>query len=107
MHAFPYPTTHIRFVATTNYKSRILGAILSRFRVVDLTPPTHQDWVPRAKAILEAEGMSPSTEDVALMLQSFEGSARDLVDLLEETVIGWRSAQSPMPIIPHSSGRAL
>jgi hypothetical protein len=51
--------------------------------------------------------MSPSTEDVALMLQSFEGSARDLIDLLEETVIGWRTAQSPTPIIPHSSGRAL
>jgi replication-associated recombination protein RarA len=44
------------FIATTNQKSRILGAILSRFRVVDLTPPTQQDWVPRTKAILEAEG---------------------------------------------------
>ena len=99
--------SYIRFVATTNHKSRILGAILSRFRVVDLNPPTLQDWVPRAKAILEAEGMSPSTQDVALMLQSFEGSGRDLIDLLEETVMSWRSAQSPAPIIPHSSGRAL
>ena len=48
-----------------------------------------------------------TAEDVALMLQSFEGSARDLIDLLEEIVIGWRTAQSPTPIIPHSSGRAL
>ena len=99
--------SYIRFIATTNHKSRILGAILSRFRVVDLTPPTNQDWVPRAKAILEDEGMSPSTQDVALMLQSFKGSARDLIDLLEETVIGWRTAQSPAPITSHSSGRAL
>lgn len=99
--------SYIRFIATTNHKSRILGAILSRFRVVDLTPPTNQDWVPRAKAILEDEGMSPSTQDVALMLQSFKGSARDLIDLLEETVIGWRIAQSPAPITSHSSGRAL
>ena len=99
--------SYIRFIATTNHKSRILGAILSRFRVVDLTPPTNQDWVPRAKAILEDEGMSPSTQDVALMLQSFKGSARDLIDLLEETVIGWRPAQSPAPITSHSSGRAL
>jgi DNA polymerase III delta prime subunit len=99
--------SYIRFIATTNHKSRILGAILSRFRIIDLTPPTNQDWVPRAKAILEAEGMSPSSQDVAFMLQSFEGSARDLVDLLEETVIGWRTAQSPTPIISHSSGRAL
>ena len=99
--------SYIRFIATTNHKSRILGAILSRFRVVDLTPPTNQDWVPRAKAILEDEGMSPSTQDVALMLQSFEGSARDLIYLLEETVIGWRTSQSPAPIRSHSSGRAL
>ena len=99
--------SYIRFIATTNHKSRILGAILSRFRVVDLTPPTNQDWVPRAKAILEDEGMLPSTQDVALMLQSFKGSARDLIDLLEETVIGWRTAQSPAPITSHSSGRAL
>ena len=99
--------SYIRFIVTTNHKSRILGAILSRFRVVDLTPPTNQDWVPRAKAILEDEGLSPSTQDVALMLQSFEGSARDLIDLLEETVIGWRTAQSPAPITSHSSGRAL
>ena len=99
--------SYIRFIATTNHKSRILGAILSRFRVVDLTPPTNQDWVPRAKAILEDEGMSPSTQDVALMLQSFKGSARDLIDLLEETVIGWRTAKSPAPITSHSSGRAL
>jgi DNA polymerase III delta prime subunit len=84
----------IRFIATTNHKSRIIGAILSRFRVVDLTPPTNQDWVPRAKAILEAEGMSPSTQDVVLMLQSFEGSARDLIDLLEEAVTSWHMAQA-------------
>ena len=86
--------SYIRFIATTNHKSRILGAILSRFRVVDLTPPINQDWVPRAKAILETEGMSPSTQDVALMLQSFEGSARDLIDLLEEAVISWHMAQA-------------
>ena len=99
----------IRFIATTNHKSRIIGAILSRFRVLDLTPPTNQDWVPRAKAILEAEGMSPSTQDVSLMLQSFEGSARDLIDLLEETVMAWHSAQAQAqaPITLQSSGSAI
>ncbi|MGB1179907.1 MAG: AAA family ATPase [Lentibacter algarum] len=35
--------SYIRFISTTNHKSRILAAILSRFRVVDLTPPTNQD----------------------------------------------------------------
>lgn len=81
----------IRFVATTNHKSRIMGAVLSRFRVIDLTPPNNLDWVNRAKAILEAEGLSPTRNDVVLMLQNFQGSARDLIDLLEETVIATRA----------------
>lgn len=81
----------IRFVATTNHKSRIMGAMLSRFRVIDLTPPSNLDWVNRAKAILEAEGLSPTRNDVVLMLQNFQGSARDLIDLLEETVIATRA----------------
>lgn len=40
----------------------------------------------RTKTILEAEGLSPTKADVAQMLQSFQGSARDLIDLIEETV---------------------
>ena len=34
-----------------------MGAVLSRFRVIDLDPPSNLDWVDRAKAILEAEGL--------------------------------------------------
>lgn len=33
------------------------------------------------------EDVDPTRQDVALMLQSFEGSARDLIDLIEETVM--------------------
>jgi DNA polymerase III gamma/tau subunit len=77
----------IRFVATTNHKSRIMSALLSRFRLLDLDPPSSTDWVLRALSILQAEGLNPTQEDVALMLQSFDGSARDLIDLIEETVM--------------------
>lgn len=75
------------FVATTNFKSRLMGALLNRFRVVDLKVPTPSDWVARAKTILEAEGLRPTLLDVQQMLGHFQGSARDLIDLLEETVI--------------------
>jgi DNA polymerase III delta prime subunit len=84
----------IRFVATTNHKNRFMGAMLSRFRVVDLMPPSNLDWVNRAQAILEAEGLSPTRNDVVLMLQHFQGSARDLIDLLEETVIASKVSTS-------------
>jgi replication-associated recombination protein RarA len=83
----------IRFVATTNHKNRIMGALLSRFRVVDLIPPSNFDWVNRAKLILEAEGLSPARADVVQMLQNFQGSARDLIDLLEETVVASKSSK--------------
>ena len=77
----------IHFVATTNHKSRIMGAVLSRFRMIDLDPPSNADWVLRALTILQAEGLNPTRQDVTLMLQSFDGSARDLIDLIEETVM--------------------
>jgi DNA polymerase III delta prime subunit len=82
----------IRFIATTNHKSRMMGAILSRFRVLELDSPSNADWVDRAHTILQAEGLRPTTQDVAQMLQSFDGSARDLIDFLEETVIASKAA---------------
>ena len=33
-----------------------MGAVLSRFRVIDLDPPSNLDWVDRAKAILGGRG---------------------------------------------------
>ena len=36
--------------------------------------------------------LRPTIQDVAQMLQSFDGSARDLIDLLEETVIASKAA---------------
>ena len=77
----------IRFVATTNHKNRMMGAMLSRFRVLDLDPPSNTDWVPRVLNMLRAEGLNPTRQDVAQMLQSFNGTARDLIDLIEETVM--------------------
>jgi hypothetical protein len=44
------------------------------------------DWVPRAHAILTAEGATVSQSDVQQMLQNFSGDARDFIDFLEEQV---------------------
>ena len=82
----------VRFVATTNHKSRIIGAMLSRFRVLDIDPPSKTDWVPRVLSMLQAEGLNPTQQDVRQMLQSFDGSARDLIDLVEETVMASKVA---------------
>ena len=79
-------------MATTNHKSRIMGAVLSRFRVIDLDPPLNADWVLRALTILQAEGLNPTRQDVTLMLQNFDGSARDLIDLIEETIMASKAS---------------
>jgi replication-associated recombination protein RarA len=83
----------IRFVATTNHKRRIMSALLSRFRVIDLAPPSNADWNLRALSILQSEGLNPTRQDVTLMLQSFDGSARDLIDLIEETVMASKAVR--------------
>ena len=81
----------IRFLATTNHKNRMMGAMLSRFRVLDIDPPSNTDWVPRVLSMLQAEGLNPTKQDVAQMLQSFNGTARDLIDLVEETVMATKA----------------
>ena len=50
-------------------------------------PPSSTDWVLRALSILHSEGLNPTRQDVTLMLQNFDGSARDLIDLIEETIM--------------------
>ena len=82
----------IRCVATTNHKNRMMGAMLSRFRVLDIDPPSNTDWVPRVLNMLQAEGLNPTIQDVTQMPQSFNGTARDLIDLVEETVIASKVA---------------
>ena len=82
----------IRFLATTNHKNRMMGAMLSRFRVLDIDPPSNTDWVPRVLSMLQAEGLKPTKQDVTQMLHSFNGTARDLIDLVEETVIASKVA---------------
>lgn len=97
----------IRFVATTNFKNRMMGALLSRFRVLDMLPPQNLDWVNRAMAILEAEDLHPNRADVIQILQGFQGNARDLIDLLEETVLAAQAAKkSPTQQMPSFTGGA-
>ena len=57
---------------------------------IDLASNT--DWVPRVLSMLQAEGLNPTQQDVTQMLQSFNGSARDLIDLVEETVMASKVA---------------
>ena len=61
------------------------------FAALDLDPPSNTDWVLRVLSMLQAEGLNPTKQDVAQMLQSFDGTARDLIDLVEETVMATKA----------------
>lgn len=84
----------VQFLCTTNYVNKIKPALKSRFKVVEVKRPLNTDWAARAQAIFTAEGFTINPADVQQMLQSFDGDARDLIDLIEEYI------QSAEPVAP-------
>lgn len=84
----------VQLLASTNYINKIKPALQSRMRCVEVKKPTNMDWVPRAHAILTAEGATVSHSDVQQMLQSFSGDARDFIDFLEEQLDAARQIEN-------------
>ena len=76
----------VQLLASTNYIKKITPALQSRMRCVEVKKPSPADWVPRAHAILTAEGASVTQANVHQLLQNFTGDARDFIDYLEEQV---------------------
>lgn len=76
----------VQLLASTNYIKKIKPALQSRMRCVEVKKPSHADWVPRAQAILTAEGATVTKAQVQQMMRNFTGDARDFVDYLEEQV---------------------
>lgn len=76
----------VQLLASTNYIKKITPALQSRMRCVEVKKPSNADWVPRAHAILTAEGATVSHNDVQQLMQNFTGDARDFIDYLEEQV---------------------
>ena len=97
----------INLVVTTNeqpgvqgVRQKLMPALQSRFERVELAPPSLQDCVPRARAILQQEGFGVSTQDVQLLLSTFTGDIRDMLPLLEEAVEQLQQGTTPQPPKP-------
>lgn len=93
----------MKFVVTTNEKpgiqgvvQRIMPSLISRFERVELRPPTLEDWLPRAQAIFAAEGHQVSSEDLKLLLGTYDGDVRDMLPMIERALALMPAAQ-PMP----------
>ena len=76
----------VQLLASTNYPKKLKPALQSRMRCVEVKKPAPTDWVPRAQAILTAEGASVTTTIVQQLMANFTGDARDFIDYLEEQV---------------------
>ena len=76
----------VQLLASTNYIKKLKPALQSRMRCVEVKKPLPMDWVPRAQAILMAEGANVTTAIVQQLMANFTGDARDFIDYLEEQV---------------------
>jgi len=102
----------VQLLGSTNYIKKLKPALQSRMRCVEVKKPSPMDWVPRAHAILTAEGATVTQANVRQLMQNFTGDARDFIDYLEEQVHAARqfaSAASSQPrtvasVLAQSSG---
>ena len=79
-------------ICTTNHLHALDDPLKGRFKKLHVEWPTVEDWLPRAKAILAAEGHHLSDLQMRSLLQGFAGSARDLLEWLENYVLALRQS---------------
>ncbi len=82
-------------IATTNNLHKLDEPLKDRFRKLLVERPIASDWTARAQAILAAEGMVLTTQQVGMLLNGFEGSARQLIEWLEDYVLEFQ--RNPLP----------
>ena len=81
-------------ICTTNNLHRIDQPLQDRFRCLEFTYPTVDQWLPRAKAILDTNGIFLTEVQTQLLLKGFEGSGRKMMDWLEDTILDFTSDKS-------------
>jgi DNA polymerase III delta prime subunit len=97
----------VQLLASTNYINKLKPALQSRLRCVEVKKPAPTDWVPRAQAILTAEGVNVSFSLVQQLMANFTGDARDFVDYLEEQVDAARQFAPAASVQPRTVASIL
>lgn len=94
----------IRLIVTTNekpglrgVKQKLMPALQSRFECVELAPPSLNDWLPRAQAIIRQEGFEVTQAELQQMLSHYQGDVRDMLPMIEEIIEGFRAEASLQP----------
>jgi DNA polymerase III delta prime subunit len=72
-----------RFIFTTNHFKKIDGGIKSRCHCMEIGKATSQQWLMRARSIMDAEGVEISDADLLSIIDKGKGSGRDIMQQLE------------------------
>ena len=72
-----------RFIFTTNHFEKIDGGIKSRCHRMEIGTATSQQWLARARSIMDAEQVLISDADLLSVIDVGEGSGRDIMQQLE------------------------
>lgn len=75
------------FVFTTNELHRVDPGLIDRCDVIELPAANTEHWFARAQEILKQEGVVMSDLKLRALLQTCDGSIRDLMRALEDAVL--------------------
>jgi DNA polymerase III delta prime subunit len=91
-------------IVTTNNLHKLDEPFKDRFRKLLVERPTAADWTTRAQVILAAEGVTLTAPQVNILLNGFEGSARELIEWLEDYALTFKRQPQPVKApVPHSN----
>lgn len=85
-------------IVTTNNLHKLDEPFKDRFRKLLVERPTAADWTARAQAILAAEGVTLTAQQVSILLKGFQGSARELIEWLEDYTLTFKRQSTAQPI---------
>jgi len=97
-------------ICTTNNLHKLDEPFKDRFRCLLVERPVEKDWTKRAQEILASEGVQLTQSEVVTLLNGFNGSARSLMDWLEDYVTllkGMPSSQQSAALLAKPSGITL
>lgn len=84
-------------IVTTNNLHKLDEPFKDRFRKLLVERPSAADWATRARTILAAEGVMLTSQQVSILLKGFDGSARSLIEWLEDYALTLKRSRSISP----------
>jgi DNA polymerase III delta prime subunit len=76
----------VRFIFTTNHFDKLDGGIKSRCHCMEIGECSPRQWLPRARAIMAAEHIDISDDDLLALIDMGNGSGRKIMQMLERFV---------------------